>query len=401
MNTREIAKGTYWTGAVDWDRRLFDSLIPLPDGTSYNAYLVRGSEKTALVDTVDPSMSGVLLSHLQGVPQIDLVIAQHAEQDHSGSIPIVLDRYPRATVVTTPKGKGMLTSLMPIAEERIITVEDGETLSLGDKTLKFIHLPWVHWPETMLTYLQEDRILFTCDLFGSHLATDDLYAVDEERVFKAARRYYAEIMMPLRAMILRNLPKVEAVDVAVIAPSHGPLYDKPEPIVDAYRHWLSGESKNVVVLPYVSMHGSTQTMITYFVDALTEAGVTAEAFDLTASDIGDLAATLVDAATVVLGTPTVLGGPHPNVVAGAYLINTLRPPIQLASVIASYGWGGKAVEQLTEVISGLKAEMLSPVLCKGTPKEADFRALDTLAAVIVDKHRERGLMHGESNPVSP
>ena len=394
MNTREIAKGTYWTGAVDWDRRLFDSLIPLPDGTSYNAYLVRGSEKTALVDTVDPSMSRVLLSHLQGVPQIDLVIAQHAEQDHSGSIPIVLDRYPKAAVVTTPKGKGMLTGLMPIAEERIITVEDGETLSLGDKTLKFVHLPWVHWPETMLTYLQEDRILFTCDLFGSHLATDDLYAVDEERVFKAARRYYAEIMMPLRSMILRNLPKIEALDVAVIAPSHGPLYDKPELIVDAYRRWLSGESKNVVVLPYVSMHGSTQNMITYFVDALTKAGVTAEAFDLTASDIGDLAATLVDAATVVLGTPTVLGGPHPNVVAGAYLINTLRPPIQFASVIASFGWGGKAVEQLTEVISGLKAEMLSPVLCKGTPKEADFGALDALAAAIVGKHKERGLMVG-------
>ena len=288
----------------------------------------------------------------------------------------------------------MLTGLMPIAEERIITVEDGETLSLGDKTLRFIHLPWVHWPETMLTYLQEDRILFTCDLFGSHLATDDLYAVDEERVFKAARRYYAEIMMPLRSMILRNLPKVEALDVAVIAPSHGPLHDKPGPIVDAYRRWLSGESKNVVVLPYVSMHGSTQNMITYFVDALTKAGVTAEAFDLTACDIGDLAAALVDAATVVLGTPTVLGGPHPNVVAGAYLINTLRPPVQFASVIASYGWGGKVVEQLTDVISGLKAEMLSPVLCKGTPKEADFGALDTLAAAIVDKHRERGLMVG-------
>jgi flavorubredoxin len=392
MDRREIAEGTCWVGAIDWDRRLFDSLIPLPDGTSYNAYLVQGSEKTALVDTVDPSMTGVLMSYLDGVPQLDLIIAQHAEQDHSGSIPVVLEKYPRASVVTTPKGKGMLTGLMPIPEERIITVEDGETLSLGDKTLKFIHLPWVHWPETMVTYLQEDRILFTCDCFGSHLATSDLYAVDEARVFKAAKRYYAEIMMPLRAMILRNLPKLDILDVSVIAPSHGPLYDKPEFIVDAYRHWLSGESRNLVALPYVSMHGSTQNMVTYFVDALAKMGVAAEAFDLTACDIGDLGAALVDAATVVFGTPTVLGGPHPNVVAGAYLINTLRPPIQFASVIASYGWGGKAVEQLSEVISGLKAEMLSPVLCKGLPKEADFRALDTLATTIAEKHRERHLM---------
>jgi flavorubredoxin len=392
MNAREITKGTYWVGAIDWDRRLFDSLIPLPDGTSYNAYLIRGSEKTALVDSVDPSMAGVLMSHLDDVEQVDVIIAQHAEQDHSGSIPIVLEKYPGATVVTSPRGKGMLCDLMPIPEERIITVEDGDTLSLGDKTLKFVHLPWVHWPETMVTYLQEDRILFTCDFFGSHLATGDLYAVDQDRVLKAARRYYAEIMMPLRSMILRNLPKLDAFDAAVIAPSHGPLYDKPELIVDAYRHWLAGESRNVVVLPYVSMHGSTQNMITYFVEALTGRGLAAEPFDLTACDIGDLAAALVDAPTIVFGTPTVLGGPHPSAAAGAYLINTLKPPVQFASIIVSYGWGGKAVDQLTEIISGLKAEMLSPVLCKGLPREADFRALDALADAIAEKHKERNLM---------
>ncbi|MGC9334174.1 MAG: FprA family A-type flavoprotein [Anaerolineae bacterium] len=392
MTLKEITKGTYWVGAIDWDRTLFDALIPLPDGTSYNAYLVRGSEKTVLVDTVDPSMIDVLMSHLDGVEQVDLIVSQHAEQDHSGSIPMVLERYPAASVVTTPKGKGMLTGLMPIPDERIMTVEDGETLSLGDKTLQFIHMPWVHWPETMLTYLQEDRILFTCDLFGSHVATDDLYAVEEERVYEAARRYYAEIMMPLRSMILRNLPKVEAIDAAVIAPSHGPLYHKPQPIVDAYRRWLSGESRNVVVLPYVSMHGSTEEMIAYFVEALTGRGVAVEAFDLTRSDIGHLTATLVDAPTVVFGTPTVLGGPHPNVMSGAYLINTLKPPVQFVSVIASYGWGGKPVERLEEVISGLKAEMLSPVLCKGAPKAADFGALDALAAAIAAKHQERNLM---------
>jgi flavorubredoxin len=392
MDTREIAKGITWVGAIDWDRRLFDSLIPLPDGTSYNAYLIQGSEKTALIDTVDPSMTGVLLSHLDRVPQVDLLIAQHAEQDHSGSIPTILERYPGASLVTTPKGKGMLTALMPIPEERIITVEDGEALSLGDKTLKFIHMPFIHWPETMVTYLQEDRILFTGDCFGSHLATNDLYAVDEARVLRAARRYYAEIMMPLRAIILKNLPKLEALDTAVIAPSHGPLHDKPQPIMSAYRHWLSGECKNVVALPYVSMHGSTQNMVTYFVKALAKRGVTAEAFDLTACDIGDMGATLVDAATVVFGTPTVLGGPHPNVVAGAYLVNALRPPVKYASVIGSYGWGGKAVEQLSEVISGLKAEMLTPVLSKGLPKEADYAALDALAATIAEKHGECRLM---------
>jgi flavorubredoxin len=392
MNAREIVNGIYYVGAIDWDRPLFDALIPLPDGTSYNAYLIRGTERTALVDTVDPSMADVLMSYLDGVEQIDWIIAQHAEQDHSGSIPIVLEKYPEATVVTTPKGKGMLTGLLPLSEERIITVEDGDTLSLGDKTLKFIHYPWVHWPETMLTYLPEDRILFTCDLFGSHLATEELYAVDEEQVLEAARRYYAEIMMPLRSMILKNLPKVEALDPAVIAPSHGPLYDRPGLIVEAYRHWLSGDSKNVVVLPFVSMHGSTQEMIAHFVDSLAKAGVDAETFNLSTGDIGEMAAALVDAATMVIGTPTVLGGPHPYVMAGAYLINALRPPVKFSSVIASYGWGGKAVKQLTETLSGLKAEMLSPVECKGAPQAADFAALEALAGAIVEKHKAQNLM---------
>lgn len=392
MNKKEIVPGIYYVGAVDWDRRLFDALIPLPDGTSYNAYLVRGSEKTALLDTVDPTMTGVLMSYLEDVDRVDVIIAQHAEQDHSGSIPAVLEKYPNAIVVTTPRGKGILTGLLPLAEDKIVTVEDGDILSLGDKTLKFIHVPWVHWPETMCTYVPEDHILFTCDLYGSHLATDDLYAVEWERVFKAARRYYAEIMMPLRSMILKNIAKLPTAGVVAIAPSHGPVYDKPELIVDAYRHWLSGETKNVAVLAYVSMHGSTQAMITYLADALTKRGVAVEAFDLSTGDVGDLAATLIDAATMVIGTPTVLAGAHPGVMAGAYLVNVLKPPVQFLSAVVSFSWGGKAVEQLTEALSGLKAEMLPPVLCKGAPKEADFGALDTLAAAIADRHTGRNLM---------
>ncbi|MBU1707474.1 MBL fold metallo-hydrolase, partial [bacterium] len=150
MKSRKIKEGIYWMGAVDWDRRLFDSLIPLPDGTSYNAYLVRGSEKTALLDTVDPIMVDILMFQLEGIPNIDYIIAHHAEQDHSGTIPHVLEKYKSAMVLTTPKGKGMLVDHLRIPEEKITTVEDGESLSLGDKTLEFIYTPWVHWPETMV-----------------------------------------------------------------------------------------------------------------------------------------------------------------------------------------------------------------------------------------------------------
>jgi len=390
MKARQIKTNVYWVGAIDWDRRLFDALIPLPDGTSYNAYLVQGSQKVALIDAVDPSMTEVLMAYLGNVPVIDYVIANHAEQDHAGSIPQVLEKYPDAKVVTTPKGKDLLAVLLLIPEDRFITVSDGETLSLGDKTLEFIHAPWVHWPETMLTYLREDKILFPCDLFGSHLATTDLYVADEGQVYEAAKRYFAEIMMPFHTSIEKHLEKLNSYKIDLIAPSHGPMYDKPSFIMEAYRSWVSGPPKNIVVLPYISMHGSTQKMVEYFVGALVDRGVTVKQFNLAATDIGKLAMTLVDAATMVIGTPTVLVGPHPNIAYAAFLANALRPRLQFISIIGSYGWGSKAVEQLTGMIPNLKAEVLAPVLSKGFPREEDFKALDNLASTIAEKHKEHG-----------
>jgi flavorubredoxin len=390
MKPRKIRSGVYWVGAIDWDRRLFDELIPLPDGTSYNSYLIKGSEKTALIDTVDPSMESVLLNRLKqaGVKNIDYVIANHAEQDHSGTIPPVLEKYPTAKVVTTPRGKDMLIGLLLIPEDKFITVSDGETLSLGDKTLEFIHAPWVHWPETMLTYLREDKVLFPCDLFGSHLATTDLYVTDEEQVYEAAKRYYAEIMMPFHTNIQNHLEKLKGYEIDIIAPSHGPAYDKPSFILEAYRSWVFDPPKNIVVLPYISMHGSTKEMVDYLVEALAERGVTVKQFNMSTTDIGKLAIALVDAATMVIGTPTVHVGPHPNVVYAAFLANALRPKLQFVSIIGSYGWGGKAVEQLQGMIPNLKVEVLQPVIIKGFPKEADFQALNNLADTIVEKHKE-------------
>ena len=390
MKPREIRPGVYWVGATDWDRRLFDSLIPLPDGTSYNSYLVKGSQKTALIDTVDPSMQDALTNNLNqlGIGNIDYLIANHAEQDHSGAIPLVLEKYPGAEVVATPRCKGMLIDLFMIPEEKFITVNDKDTISLGDRTLEFIHAPWVHWPETMLTYLREDRILFTCDFFGSHLATTDLYVTDEGQVYEAAKRYYGEIMMPFRTNIQKNLERIREYAIDIIAPSHGPMYDRPDFITKAYQSWAFGEPRNIVVLPYVSMHDSTRSMVEYLVEALVQRGVTVRQFDLTVTDIGKLAMSLVDAATVVLGTPTVLAGAHPNVAYAAFLANALRPNLKFASIIGSYGWGGKAVEQLLGMIPNLKVELLEPVISKGLPKEADFGALDSLADTIAQKHKE-------------
>jgi len=386
---KQLKPNIYSVGAVDWDRRLFDELIPLPDGTSYNAYSVKGKEKTALIDTVDPTMTEVLTKNLKllGIEDIDYIIANHAEQDHSGSLPQILDMYPNARVVCTQKCKVMLMDSFLIPEDKFITVDDRETLSLGDRALEFIHAPWVHWPETMFTYLREERVLFTCDFLGSHLATSDLFVTDEATVYEAAKRYYADIMMPFRTIIKKNLEKIKNLEIEIIAPSHGPAYNKPDFILKAYREWTSDDVKNEVIVPYISMHGSTKEMINYFVEALIERDITVRQFNLAKTDIGKLAMALVDAATIVIGSPTVLVGPHPNVVYAVYLANALRPKLKFASIIGSYGWGGKMVEQIAGMIPNLKVEVLDPVVAKGSPKEDDFKALDRLADEILSKHR--------------
>jgi flavorubredoxin len=243
----------------------------------------------------------------------------------------------------------------------------------------------------MSTYLPEEKILFSCDFFGAHLATSNLFVDDEAAVYESAKRYYAEIMMPFRKQINANLAKLDKLEIEMIAPSHGPAYDKPELIINAYKDWVSDNVKNEVVVAYVSMHGSTSKMISHFVEALIERGIKVRQFELATVDVGKLAMALVDATTIVIGSPTVLVGPHPCAAYAAFLANALRPKIKFASIIGSYGWGGKTVEQLTAIMTNIKAEVLEPVLAKGEPKEADYAALDRLADEILTKHKENGI----------
>lgn len=391
---RELTKNIYCVGAIDWDRRLFDSLIPLPDGTSYNSYLMKGSAKTVLIDTVDPPMKDVLLDNLDQleVKYIDYVIFNHAEPDHAGSIREILDKYPSAVAVCTDKCKTMLMDRFLVPDDRFRIVGDKETIDLGGRTLEFIHAPWVHWPETMLTYLREEKILFPCDFFGSHIATTDMFVKDEGQEAEAAKRYYAEIMMPFRLQIQKNLEKLKGYEIKIIAPSHGPVHDKPETIIKAYNSWAYDEPGNIVVIPYVSMHGSTRRMVNYLVDALNRKNITVKRFDLANSDIGKLAMALVDAATIVIGTPTVLVGPHPAAAYAAVLANAIKPKVKFASIVGSYGWGTKVVETLAGMIPNLKVEIIPPVIIKGYPKEADYEALNKLADTIAEKHKTSGII---------
>jgi flavorubredoxin len=382
-----LTKHVTYVGSIDWDRRIFDQLISIPYGTTYNSYLLQGTEKTAIIDSVDPTKQAELENHLSGISHIDYIICQHAEQDHSGSIPFLLEKYPSAKVVTNEKCKGFLMNLLSIPEEAFLVIQDQETVSLGNITLRFILTPWVHWPETMVTYYEEEGVLFSCDFFGSHVATSDLFTTSPQSYTSPAKHYFAEIMMPFRTIIQKNLAKIAPLSIRIIAPSHGPIYQDPKPIMKSYEEWTSDRTKPMVIIAYVSMHDSTKQMVEYVTNKLMENNVAVKVYNLPKSDIGELATDLVDASSMILGSPMVLAGAHPEAAYAAFLANALRPKLKTISIIGSYGWGGKMVEQIQSLIPNLKAEIIEPVLVKGTPKEEDFKKLDTLVKAFIDQTR--------------
>jgi len=379
MKARRIADGVYYTGVIDWDRRTFDELVALPRGTSYNSYIVSGSSATALIDSAEPSKSSEFLGIIGEMEtDIDYIISQHAEQDHSGTIPALLDIYPDAEVLGTPACIELLRELLRI-DGNFRAIEDGETLSLGDRTLRFIVTPWVHWPDTMVTYLEEDGILFTCDFFGSHLATSDIMGVPDG-FLREARRYYAHIMMPFSQMVTSNLRKISSLDISLIAPSHGPLVPTPDLIIDAYRRWTSGGSKTVIA--YTTMHGSTAIMVERLTEKLMELGVSVRPINVAESDTGEFLTELVDASFLVVASPTVLTRPHPAVASALYLVNALRPPVKHVALMGSYGWGTLIESEVKGLLSNLNVEYLEPVLVKGLPREEDLQRIDELAIQI-------------------
>lgn len=394
MLFKEIKNNVFYAGLNDADRVIFDELIPLEHGTTYNSYFIKGSEKNAVIDTMYPPFSDLYIENFNknGIEKVDYIVANHGEQDHSGSLPLMIEKFPNAVILTNSKCKENIKEMLLIPDNKIQVVENNEEISLGDKTLKFIMAPGVHWPDTMFTYLKEDNMLFTCDFLGAHLPFEDLYAKNDELLYSMAKRYYAEIMMPFRPMCKKYTAMVEEMKPDYILPSHGPIYDKPQFIIDAYKDWSADAAKNLVLMPYVSMYGSTEEMVKYVADGLKKSGVEVYTHDIVRDDLGDLAVKLVDAATIVIGASMVLAGPHPMAVNTCVLANALKPKTKFVSFLGSYGWGGKLFETLGSLFTSIKPEVIEPVLIKGKLKEADYEKLDILIKSIVEKHKSINLL---------
>jgi len=384
----EIKKGVYFVGVKDPKRKLFDSLIPLPKGTTYNSYLVKGKDKTALVDTVNPGFENQLIDHIAAVTEvgkIDYLIMNHAEPDHAGAIPFIM-KSSKATLITTEKGADMAKKYHGVSEKRIKVVKNKDKISLGGKTLEFIEAPWLHWPETMFTYLIEDKVLFSCDFFGSHTAVG-FFAEDAKDLISDAKRYFGEIMMPFRIMGAKALEKIEGLDIQMIAPSHGPIYKDPGKIIKLYKEWTSAKTKKKVIVVYATMWNSTEKMVQSMIDTLVKEKIEVCSYNIANSDIGDIAEDLVDSRGIVLGSPTVLGSIHPIALHALNLVKALRPPAKYAAFLNSYGWG-PSTKVVADALSNTQIEIVGVVEANWVPKKEDLLKIRKLGKSLAQKIKE-------------
>jgi flavorubredoxin len=389
-NVAEISKDVYWVGIRDWNRRLFDALIPLPKGTTYNAYLVVGTDKKALIDTANPGFEKELeekISKVTNPADLDYVVMNHAEPDHAGSIPYIMALNGKAKLVTSSRGAKMAQTFYKVPEERVIAVRDQETISLGGKTLRFIEAPMLHWPETMFTYLTENKILFPCDFFGSHVA-QGLYDDEIEDLEAYAQRYFGEIMMPFAFNARKGMEKIKDLQIEMIGPSHGPIHRNPERILRVYRKWSNGETKQKAVIVYATMWNSTEKMVQPITDTLASEGVEVVKHNLAVADIAEVAKDLVDSRAIVLGTPTVLGGAHPLAVYATYLVKVLHPPAKYAVVLSSYGWGGGAIKHVQEILGQTKMEVVGAMEINGPPSDSDVNKVIEMGKALAKKIKE-------------
>jgi flavorubredoxin len=345
-----------------------------------------------LIDTVQSNFADEMLKKIGKIvdpEKVDYVIMNHAEPDHAGSIPQVMAVVKDAKLIVTKLGMEMAKVFYEVPPERTIMVKEGDTVDLGGKTLRFIDAPWLHWPETMFTYGIEDRILFPCDFFGAHIAKSELF--DDEVgdiVLPDAKRYYAEIMMPFSVAIQRALDKVKNLDLKMIAPSHGPIYRNPRRILDAYEQWARGPLQLKVVVIYVSMWGSTETLEKTIVESISAEGMECVPYNLLTADISHVMRDLVDASAIVIGAPTVLNGAHPLAIMATELVRALKPRAKLAAIFGSYGWGRGAVKMITDRLQQSGFEILETLEVRGPPRKEDTQKAAELGRHVAQRVRE-------------
>lgn len=360
-----LADGVDWVGHVDWTVRDFHG-YRTARGSSYNAYLVRG-EKTALVDSVRAPYAGGLVGRVAALAPggvIDYVVCNHAEPDHSGSLPAVMAAFPGAALVCNARCLEALSLHYDVSGWRTRVVSDGETLSLGGRTLRFLDTPMVHWPESMATYLQEDRILFSMDAFGQHIASSERFddQLPLHEVVDAARTYYANIVAPHGRPVAAALGKLGVLGAATIAPAHGVAWrGHVGEIVGLYRDWAAAKARRKVVVLFRSMWGSTRAMATAIAEGAAAAGgVSVKLIDVTATHDTDTVTELMECAAFAAGSATLNQGMTPEMARTLCYVRGLKPRGKKGLAFGSYGWAEKAASAIDATLAEMGVERVSP-----------------------------------------
>jgi flavorubredoxin len=391
MTNISLAEDIYWVGVIDWNIRDFHGYITRR-GSTYNAYLIL-DEKTALIDTVKRQFSHKLVNEISdhvNPEQIDYIIVNHVEMDHSSSLPVISGYAKNATIIASQRGKDAIIEHYG-TNFNIKTVKTGDELKLGKRTLRFIEAPMLHWPDSMFTYVIEDKILMPNDAFGEHLASMQRFddEVDEHILMMEATKYYANILMPLAPLITRKIQEVVQMDIPIsmIAPSHGILWrSTPSKIIKAYLDWSEGVCKNKVVIVFDTMWGSTAKMAHAIAEGAHSKTVEVKLMKLRAADRTEAMTEILDAKAVILGSPTLNNGMFPTLGSFLTYATGLKPKDKLWGFFGSYGWGGGAVKKMIETASKAGFKIFGPAIeVKYIPQQEDLVKCFELGKQIAEK----------------
>ena len=385
MDSLKLKENLYWVGIEDFDMRVFDIIMTTEYGSSFNSYILKGSEKTALFETEKTKFFDDYLKEIEQVvpvKEIDYIIMNHTEPDHADGIGELLKLNPDITVYGTTAAINNLKQIMNREDFKFQIVKNLETLSLGDITLEFHTLPNLHWPDTMWTYAKEIKTLFPCDSFGSHFATKEVLrslVTDEEGYWKATKYYFDCILGPFRHPFVENgLKRLETLDVDMICTGHGPVLDSHiDEIVAKYKEWCSEPAKDgkTVVIPYVTAYGYTEMLAKALAEGLNESGVKTELYDMVEEKDADKVIAAITAADgLLIGSPTIVGEALPPI---ANLLNGLHAALvkgKPAAAFGSFGWSGEAVPNLSAKLTQLKYNVQEGLKVKFKPSDADLAA---------------------------
>lgn len=364
MMAVKVASDIYWVGAVDWDVRDFHG-YSTNRGATYNAYLIIDDQVT-LVDTVKSNFSEEMIRRISSVidpSKIKNIICNHVELDHSGALPAILKHCPNASVYCSPKGEeGLKLHYEEDFKCKIVTT--GNSLNVGKRTLQFVATPMVHWPDNMVSYCPEDKILFSNDGFGQHYASNERF--DDECpldiVMDEAKKYYANIVLPFGSMVQKELSAASQFDIQTIAPSHGVIWrSNISNVIAAYKKWSANETQKKAVIVYATMWHSTEKMAHAIYEAFEERNIKAELYDLKQTHISDIMKNLMDAEYICVGSPTLNNNLMPAVSAFLTYMKGLAPKNRKAIAFGSYGWGGQSIGQVEEVLKACNFELLGSI----------------------------------------